>query len=168
MKNALASDSCPATPTSSVSPIAPIAALIANRPVCIQNASAYCGSHRSRAASATHPIVRARLDTGDLPWAEPPRRPPKQYDQEHDVGHDVRQAAPEERQLVLVSGRQLLRDAAHEPTPEHPGDRAEPPEHGDRDRAEGEQPGGIADAAGGEAHEERAADRGKGPRDRPS
>src|SRR3954454_363806 len=114
MKNALASDSCPATPTSSVSPIAPIAALIANRPVCIQNASAYCGSHRIRAASATHPIVRVRLDTGDLPCAEQTRRSPKQYDQEHDAGHDVRHSAPGQRQLVSASGRQLLRDADHE------------------------------------------------------
>ena len=44
-KNALASDSWPVVPTSSVNPMAPMAALIANSPVCIQKASAYCGSH---------------------------------------------------------------------------------------------------------------------------
>src|SRR5919201_4334982 len=103
MKNACASDSWPVTPTSSVSPIAPIAALIANRPVCSQKPSAYCGSHSRKAASATQPTRRSvrreigrRSDTGQLPPAEEPGRPPQKDHEEHDVGHDVRQPAPEE------------------------------------------------------------------------
>jgi hypothetical protein len=38
-KNACPSESCPVVPTSSVSPIAPIAEAIANSPVWSQNAS---------------------------------------------------------------------------------------------------------------------------------
>ena len=59
MKNACASDSWPVVPTSSVNPMAPMAALIANSPVCIQKASAYCGSHSSTATSAIHADARA-------------------------------------------------------------------------------------------------------------
>src|SRR5919202_2733926 len=113
MKNACASDSWPVTPTSSVSPTAPMAALIANSPVCIQKASAYCGSHSSTAISAIH-AMRA-LDTGQLPLPEQPGRPPQQHDEQHHVRDDVRQPAAEEREIVLIAGRELLRDADHEP-----------------------------------------------------
>src|SRR5919198_6329819 len=101
MKNACARDSWPGVPTSSVSPIAPMAALIANSPVCIQKASAYCGSH-SRTAITAIPAMRP-LDTGQLPRPEQPGGPPQQYDEQHHVGDDVRQAAPEKRQLVLIT-----------------------------------------------------------------
>src|SRR4051794_19345706 len=112
MKNACASESCPVMPTSSVRPIAPIAALIANRPVCSQNASTYCGSHSSTATSPTKPSVR--LDTGQLPRPEEAGRAPQQDREQHDVWHDVRQSAAEKVDLVLVAGRQLLRNADHQ------------------------------------------------------
>src|SRR3954462_10122693 len=117
-KNAVASDSWPVVPTSSVSPMAPMAALIANSPVCIQKASAYCGSHSSTAISAIHPI-RA-LDTGQLPRPEQPGGPPQQHDEQHHVRDDVRQPAAEERQVVLVARRELLCDADHEPRDDRP------------------------------------------------
>src|SRR4051794_29401673 len=82
-KNALASDSWPVVPTSSVNPMAPIAALIANSPVCIQNASAYCGSHSSTTMSTIHAI--RDLDTGQLPRPEQPGGPPEQHDEQHQL-----------------------------------------------------------------------------------
>src|SRR5918911_4729731 len=112
MKNACASDSWPVVPTSSVSPMAPMAALIANSPVCIQKASAYCGSHSITAITAIQ-AMRA-LDTGQLPRPEQPGGPPQQHHEQHQVRDDVRQAAAEERQVVLVAGRELLRDADDE------------------------------------------------------
>src|SRR5947208_3573923 len=127
-KKAAASDSWPVVPTSSVSPMAPMAALIANSPVCIQKACAYCGSHSSTAISATH-AIRA-LDTGQLPRPEQPGGPPQQHDEQHHVRHDVREPATEERQVVLVADRELLRDADHEPRDYGPGGPAETAEHG--------------------------------------
>src|SRR4051794_6211187 len=112
-KNALASDSWPVVPTSSVNPMAPIAALIANSPVCIQKASAYCGSHSSTAISAIH-AMRC-LDTGHLPRPEQPGGPPEQHDEQHHVRDHVRQSAAEERQVVLIAGSELLCDPDHEP-----------------------------------------------------
>src|SRR4051794_7288091 len=115
MKNAVASDSWPAIPTNSVSPIAAIAALIANRPVCSQKASAYCGIHSSSSASAIQPTVfPLGLDTCDLPRAEQPRRPPQQDREQHDVRDHVREPATEEVDVVLIAGRELLRDADDE------------------------------------------------------
>src|SRR3954465_10091609 len=115
MKNACASDSWPVTPTSSVRPIAPIAADIAKSPVCSQKPSAYCGSqsrNTTRPAIATRPISRrCASDTGDLPRPEEPRRPPQEHEQQHDVGHDLRQPAPEERDVVLVAGGERRRHA---------------------------------------------------------
>src|SRR4051812_6679373 len=137
-KNALASDSWPVVPTSSVSPIAPIAALIANSPVCIQKASAYCGSHSSTPTSTIHPIsARRDLDTGQLPRSVQAGGSPQQHDEQHDVGDDARQAAAEERELVLVARRELLGDADDEPGDDGPGGRVEAAEHGHRDGAEG-------------------------------
>src|SRR4051794_26080840 len=125
-KNACASDSWPVVPTSSVSPMAPMAALIANRPVCIQKASAYCGSQSSRAISAIHPTQAMRgLDTGQLPRPEQPRGPPQQHDEEHDVRDDVRQPATEEGQVILVTGRKLLRDADDQPRDDGAGRRVQ-------------------------------------------
>src|SRR6187200_2551416 len=112
-KNAAASDSWPVVPTSSVKPMAPMAALIANSPVCIQKASAYCGSHNSTTITAIQAM--RDLDTGQLPRTEQPGGPPQQHDEQHHVRDDVRQPAAEERQAVLVAGRKLLRDADHEP-----------------------------------------------------
>src|SRR5919197_4812210 len=135
MKNACASDSWPVVPTSSVSPMAPMAALIANSPVCIQKASAYCGSH-SITTITTSSAMRP-LDTGQLPRPEEPGRPPQQHDEQHHVGDDVRQAAAEEGQLVLIAGRELLHDADDQPRDDGPRGRVQAAEHGDRDRVEG-------------------------------
>src|SRR3954452_857245 len=143
-KNAAASDSWPVVPTSTVSPMAPMAALIANSPVCIQNASAYWGSQSSTAISAIHPM-RA-LDTGQLPRPEQARGPPQQHDEQHHVRDDVRQPAAEERQVVLVAGRELLRDADHQPGDDGPGGRVQASEHGHRNRAESQQAGHVAHA----------------------
>src|SRR3954454_1957303 len=156
-KNAVASDSWPVVPTSSVSPMAPMAELIAKSPVCIQKASAYCGSHSSRAIR-TPQAIRA-LDTGQLPRPEQPGGSPHQHDEQHHVRDDVRQPAAQERQVVLVAGRELLSDADHEPRDDGPGGRVQPSEHGYRDRAERQQAGHVAYAAGREADEERTADR---------
>src|ERR671933_2048244 len=97
-------------PSSSLSPIAPIAADIAKSPVCSQNPSAYCGSqsrNATRATIATRPISRRRpSDTGDLPRPEQPRRAPEQDREQHDVRHDLGEAAAEERDLVLVARRE--------------------------------------------------------------
>src|SRR3954471_21289865 len=109
MKNACASESCPVTPTSSVSPMAAIAALMANRPVCSQKPSAYCGSHSSTPTSTTQPTMRA-LDTGHLPGPEQAPGPPQQDHEQDRVGHDARQPAAEERDVVLVAGREARRD----------------------------------------------------------
>src|SRR3954452_1364745 len=134
MKNACASESWPVTPTSSVSPIAPIAADIAKRPVCSQKPSAYCGSQRrntTRAAIATRPIRRRReSDTRDLPRPEQARRPPQQHEQQHDVGHDLGQPAPEERELVLVAGGERRRDSDQQPADDRAGGRVEPTDDG--------------------------------------
>src|SRR3954471_17959548 len=138
-KNALASDSWPVVPTSSVNPMAPMAALIANRPVCIQKASAYCGSHSSTTMSTIHAM--RDLDTGQLPRPEQPGGPPQQHDEQHHVRDDVRQPATEEREAVLIARRQLLRDADHEPRDDGAGGRVQATEHGHRDRAEGQQAG---------------------------
>src|SRR5215210_7646864 len=105
MKNAVASDSWPVTPNSSVSPIAPIAALMAKSPVCSQKPSAYCGSHSSRAASAAQPTrFTTTSDTSELPCPEEAPRTPEQDREQHDVGHDVRQTAAQESDVVLVAG----------------------------------------------------------------
>src|SRR3954470_7126890 len=105
MKKAWASESCPVVPTSSVSPMAAIAALIANRPVCSQKPSAYCGIQSRAPTSTTQPRMR-NLDTGHLPRAEEAPRPPQQDREQDRVGHNVGQAAPEERDVVLVAGRE--------------------------------------------------------------
>src|SRR3954447_16472757 len=101
MKNACASESWPVTPTRSVSPIAPMAADIAKRPVCSQKPSAYCGSHTRNAMSAmaaTRATRRRRpSDTGDLPRPEQARRPPQQHAEQHEVRHDLGEPAAEER-----------------------------------------------------------------------
>src|SRR3954453_7701551 len=134
MKNACASESWPVTPTSSVSPIAPIAADIAKSPVWSQKPSAYCGSHSrktTRPAIATRPSRRRRAsDTGDLPRPEEPRRPPQQDEQQHDIGHDLRQAAPEERELVLVAGRERRRNADQQAARHRAGGRVEAADDG--------------------------------------
>src|SRR3954447_21215045 len=122
MKNACASESCPVTPTSSVSPMAPIAALMVNRPVCSQKAWAYCGSHSSNAASAIQPPI-AFLDTTQLPRPEQPRRPPQQDHEQHHVRDHVRQPPAEERELVLITGRHRLGDADQQPADDRPGGR---------------------------------------------
>src|SRR5215217_1499331 len=124
-KNAAARDSWPVVPTSSVSPMAPMAALIANSPVCIQKASAYCGSH-SRTAISAIKAMRA-LDTGQLPRTEQPAGPPQQHDEQHHVRDDVRQPATEERQVVLVAGRKLLRNPDHQPRDDRAGGRVQAP-----------------------------------------
>src|SRR4051812_25304901 len=128
MKKALARESWPVLPTSSVRPIAPIAADMANRPVCIQNASAYCGSHSSTRTRTTQPIF---LYTRDLTGPEQAPRPPQQHGEEHDVGHDVAQPAAEERELVLVARGQLDRDADDQPADERARGGVEPTEHRD-------------------------------------
>src|SRR5919199_1492703 len=153
MKNALASDSWPVTPTSSVRPMAPIAALIAKSPVCIQNAPAYCGSHSSSATSAIQAI---RLDTRDLPRPEQPPRPPQQDHEQDHVRHDVAEPPAEEGELVLIAGRELLRDADDQPGHESSGNGIQAAQHRHRDRVEGQQARDVADPAGWEADEERA------------
>src|SRR3954447_22526854 len=131
-KNAVASDNCPVTPTSSVSPIAPIAALMANRPVCSQKAWAYCGSQSRNAASTIQPARRTQgLDTGLLPRSEEAPRPPQQDREQHDVGHHVRQAPAQEGQLVLIAGRQGLGCPDEQAGDQCAGGRVEPAEHGD-------------------------------------
>src|SRR3954467_11064151 len=110
MKNACASESWPATPTSSVSPMAPIAALMVNRPVCSQKASAYCGSHSSRAASAIQrsPTIAFVLDTTQLPRPEQPGGPPQQDHEQHHSPYDVRQPPAEECDASLVAASPAL------------------------------------------------------------
>src|SRR3954463_4521063 len=148
-------------PTSSVRPIAPIAADIANRPVCSQKPSAYWGSHTR---NTTRPMATTRLtsrrrpsDTRDLPRAEQPRRPPQEPQQQHDVGHDLRQPPAEEGDLVLVAGRERRRDPDDEPPDDRAGRRVEAAENSGRDGGQREQPGRVVHARGREAREERAA-----------
>src|SRR4051794_4017078 len=140
MKNACASESCPVTPTSSVSPMAPIAALMANRPVCSQKPSAYCGNQSRKLASTIQPMI-AFLDTAHLPRPEQPGGPPQQDHEQHRVRNDIRQPATEERDLVLVAGRHRLGDADQQPTDDRPGGRIQAAEDRDGDGAEREQPG---------------------------
>src|SRR3954464_616763 len=104
MKNACASESCPVTPTSSVSPMAAIAALMANTPVCSQKPSAYCGNHSRTPASTIQPMI-AFLDTAHLLRPEQPRGAPEQDDEQHRVWDDVRQPPAEERDLILIARR---------------------------------------------------------------
>src|SRR5436190_12839299 len=137
MKNACASESCPATPTSSVSPIAPIAALMVNRPVCSQKPSAYWGNHSRKPASTIQPMI-AFLDTGQLPRPVQPGGPPQQDHEQHRVRDDVGQPPAEERDLVLVAGRHRLRDTDQQPTHDRPGGRVQTAKNCDRDGAERE------------------------------
>src|SRR3954454_1594584 len=140
MKNALASDSCPVTPTSSVRPIAAIAALMANSPVCSQNPSAYCGSHSSTPARTIQPSRLTTVsDTRQLPRSEQSRRPPQQDDEQHDVGDDVGQPAAQERDLVLVARRQRLRDADQQAPDERSGGGVETAENRHGYRAQRQQ-----------------------------
>src|SRR5919112_4059723 len=112
MKNACASESCPVTPTSSVSPMAAIAADIAKRPVCSQKPSRKYGATSSATSSAISAVRPAsRSDTVDLRRSEEPRRPPQQDEQQHDVGDDLAQPAAQERQLVLIAGGERDRHA---------------------------------------------------------
>src|SRR3954471_1475536 len=135
-KNAVASDNCPVTPTSSVSPIAPIAALIANSPVCSQKASAYCGIQSNK---ATNPIqAMVFLDTRHLVGSEEAGRPPQQDREQDHVRHHVRESAAEEGEVVLISRRQLLGHADQEAADERAGRGVEPAEHRDGDRAQRE------------------------------
>src|SRR4051794_20097390 len=127
MKNAVASDNWPVVPTSNVSPMAAIAALIANRPVCSQNASMYCGSHSSSAAKAIQPIVR--LDTRQLPGPEQTGGAPQQAREQHDVGPHVREPPAQEREVVLVAGRQLLGDTDDQAADERADRGVHPPQH---------------------------------------
>src|SRR4051794_4651560 len=153
-KKACASDSWPVTPTRSVSPIAPIAADIANRPVWSQKLSAYCGSHsRNSTSAAGTSIVRRRSDTGDLPRAEEPRGPPQEHREQDDVRNHLGQPAAEERDLVLVPGREGRRDADRQPSPHRAGRRVEPAEHGGGDRGQRKQPRGVVDARRRKARE---------------
>src|SRR3954453_9561017 len=99
MKNACASESCPVTPVSSVSPMAPIAALMVNRPVCSQKPSAYWGSHSRKPASTIQPTI-AFLDTGHLLRPEEPGGPLEENYEQHRVRDDVRQPPAQERDLV--------------------------------------------------------------------
>src|SRR3954469_20272525 len=147
MKNACASESCPVTPTSSVSPMAPIAALMANSPVCSQKPSAYCGSHSSSTASAIQPMI-AFLDTAQLPRPEQPGGPPQQDHEQHRVRDDVGQPPAEERDLVLVAGRHRLGDADQQAADDRSGGRVQTAEDRDRDGAECEQPSCVGDSAG--------------------
>src|SRR4051794_11813283 len=159
MKNACASDSWPVTPTSSVRPIAPIAADIANSPVCSQKPSAYCGNqsrNTTRPAIATRPISRRRAsDTGDLPRPEQPRRPPQQHAEQHEVRHALGQAAAEERDLVLVARRERRRDADEQAADDRARRRVQAADDSRRDRGEREQVRRVAHTRGGGAREKR-------------
>src|SRR3954452_22453855 len=126
MKNACASESCPVTPTSSVSPMAPIAALMANSPVCSQKPSAYCGNHSRTPASTIQPMIPF-LDTAHLPRPEQPRGPPEQDHEQHRVRDDVRQASTEERDLILVAGCHRLGDTDQQPAGDRPAVESRPP-----------------------------------------
>src|SRR5436190_5253321 len=165
MKKAVASDNWPVTPPSSVSPIAAIAALIANRPVCSQNASMYCGSHSSRAAKAIQ--ARVRLDTSQLPGPEQAGRTPQQDREQHDVGHHVGEPTAQEREVVLVAGRQLLGDADDQAGDERAHRGVQPSQYRNGDRAERQQSRRVAHAACREADEERAGDGRERAGDRP-
>src|SRR3954468_10790030 len=166
MKNACASESCPVTPTSSVSPMAPIAAAMVNRPVASQKPWAYWGSHSRKPASTIQAMI-AFLDTAHLPRPKQPRGPPQQDHEQHRVWHDVRQPPAEERDLVLVAGRHRLSDTDQQPADDRAGGRVQAAEDRDRDGAEREQPGRVGDAAGREADKERASDRGEPAGNRP-
>src|SRR3954462_7817640 len=139
MKNACASESCPVTPTSSVSPMAAIAALMAKRPVCSQKPSAYCGNHSRTPASTIQPMI-AFLDTAHLTRPEQPGGPPEQDHEQHRVRDDVRQTPAEERDLVLVAGRHRLGDSDQQAADDRSGGRVQTAEDRDRDGAEREQP----------------------------
>src|SRR3954451_18041814 len=110
MKNACASESCPVTPTSSVGPMAAIAALMAKRPVCSQKPSAYCGNHSRTPASTIQPMI-AFLDTAHLTRPEQPGGPPQQDHEQHRVRDDLRHPPAPQRDLVLLAGRHRLADA---------------------------------------------------------
>src|SRR3954462_7120766 len=57
-------DSWPATPTSRVSPTAPMAVAITNRPVCSQKSDSTRGSASATRTSATPPIRLGRREEG--------------------------------------------------------------------------------------------------------
>src|SRR3954464_13759204 len=117
-KNACASASCPAIPTSSESPIAAIIDAIANRAVCSQNDSTQIGT---AASTTTAAIASAHLDTGDLPGSEQTARAHQQHEQHHDVGRDGAEPAAEERQLVLIARGEHRDDADQQPADDRAG-----------------------------------------------
>src|SRR4051794_22912283 len=99
-------DSWPATPTSRVSPTAPIAVAITNRPSCSQKSSSTSGSASATTSRTSTPIRRGRSDTDCLLAAEQPLGPHEQDDDHDDVGDDFSEAVAEEGQIALVAHRQ--------------------------------------------------------------
>src|SRR3954468_15758083 len=113
-KAAWPSESCPATPTSRVSPTAPMAVAITNRPSCSQKSSSTSGSASATRSRPRTPSRRGRSDTDCLLAAEQTLGPHEQDDDHDDVGSDLAEAAAEEGQMALVADRQRRDQSDHQ------------------------------------------------------
>src|SRR6476660_5425187 len=111
-------DSWPAVPTRSVSPTAPMAVAITNRPSCSQKSWSTSGSASATTSRPARPSRRGRSDTDRLLAAEQTLGPHEQDDDHHDVGHDLAEAAAEEGQPALVAHGQRGDEADDQP-PDH-------------------------------------------------
>src|SRR3954452_10971779 len=132
-------DNWPATPTRRVSPTAPTAVAITNRPSCSQKSSSTSGNARATRSRRRAPRRRGRSDTDCLLAAEQTLGPHEQDDDHDDVGHDLAEAAAEEAQVVLVADGQRGDQADHQAADHRPGHRVEPAENPGRDGEEGRE-----------------------------
>src|SRR5260370_16310468 len=163
-KKECARDSCPAPPTSRVSPSAAIIAAKAKPPSCSQKSwpsaskvPSASGKRATRASSPAREISESRperawataasaalsrllvatSDTGGLTGAEEPSRAHQQHGHHHDVGHHLVEAASEEGEVRLVAGGEHLGHADDQPADDGAAGRVEAAEDGRGEGAQG-------------------------------
>src|SRR3954469_1867334 len=130
-------ESWPAVPTRRVSPTAPMAVAITNRPSCSQNSWSTRGSASATTTSARTPSRRGRSDTDCLLAAEQALGPHEQDDDHDDVGRDLAETAAQEGQLVLVADGERGDQADDQAADDRPGHGVEAAEHPGGDGEEG-------------------------------
>src|SRR3954467_606601 len=167
-KAAWPSESCPATPTSRVSPTAPTMVAITNRPSCSQKSSSTSGRASATTSRTRTPSRRGRSDTDCLLAAEQTLGPHEQDDDHDDVGHDLTEAAAEEREVALVADGQRGDQADDQASDHRPRHRVEAAEHPRGDGEERRERHGRRDAWRGERGEEDAGHGGEHAGERPA
>src|SRR4051794_10401159 len=154
-------DSWPATPTRRVSPTAPMAVAITNRPSWSQKSSRTSGSARAMTSRPRTPSRRGRSDTDCLLTAEQTLGPHEQDDDHDDVGHDLAEAGAQEGEVALVAHGQRGDQADDQAADHGAGHGVEPTENPGGDGEEGRQRHGRRDSRGRERGEEDPGHRGE-------